>query len=59
MSSNDNPFRSYLNSKSGLRGVNEALDTLKESQPGTHCLLVYPDLTTLRALYSRYTQILL
>ena len=39
------------------RGVNEALDALKESQPGTHCLVVYPDLMTLRAVYSQYTKI--
>jgi hypothetical protein len=37
-----------------LRGVNEALDALKESQPGTHCLVVYPDLIMLREIYSRY-----
>lgn len=35
----------------------EALDSIKESQAGTHCLMVYPDLVTLRAIYSQYTKI--
>ena len=43
--------------KSNLRGVNEALDALKGSQTGAHCLMVYPDLPSLRAIYSRYTEI--
>jgi hypothetical protein len=34
------------------RGVNETLRMLKASQPGVHCLFLYPDLTTLRAIYS-------
>jgi hypothetical protein len=42
---------------SNLRGVNETLDALKESQPGSHCLMIYPDLITLRAIYSNYTKI--
>jgi hypothetical protein len=46
-------------SKGSLRGVNEALDALKESQAGAHCLMVYPDMPSLRAIYSRYTKILL
>jgi hypothetical protein len=43
--------------KSNLRGVNEALDALKQSQSGSHCLMVYPDLITLRAIYSNYAKI--
>jgi hypothetical protein len=43
--------------KDNLRGVNEALDALKESQTGTHCLMIYPDLPSLRAIYSKYTRI--
>jgi hypothetical protein len=39
------------------RGVNEALDSFKGSLPGTHCLMVYPDLMTLRGIYSHYTKI--
>ena len=43
--------------KSNLRGVNEALNALNGTQTGTHCFMVYPDLTSLRAIYSRYTKI--
>jgi hypothetical protein len=39
--------------------VNEALDAIKESQTGTHCLTVYPDLLSLRAIYASFTKILL
>ena len=45
--------------RSKIRGVNEALDSLKESQPGTHCLMVYPDLMTFREIYTRYVKILI
>ena len=48
-----------LNPNGNITGVNEAVDALKQSQPGTHCLMVYPDITTLRAIYSLYTKILL
>jgi hypothetical protein len=48
-----------LNPKGNIRGVNEALDALKESQPGTHGLVVYPDMPTIRAIYSLYSRILL
>ena len=41
------------------RGIYETLDSFKESPLGTHCLMVYPDLLTLRAIYSQYTKILL
>jgi hypothetical protein len=44
-------------SKGNLRGVNEALDALNKSQQGTHGLVVYPDVSTLRTIYSRYTKI--
>jgi hypothetical protein len=37
--------------------VSEALDSFKGSLPGTHCLMVYPDLMTLRGIYSHYTKI--
>ena len=37
--------------------VYEALDSIKESQAGTHCLMVYPNLVALRAIYSQYTKI--
>jgi hypothetical protein len=43
--------------KSLLGRVNEGLDSFKESPPGTHCLMVYPDLVTLRGIYSHYTKI--
>ena len=48
-----------LTPNGNIRGVNEALDALKQSQPGTHCLMVYPDMPTIRAIYSLYTKILL
>jgi hypothetical protein len=48
-----------LNPKGNIRGVNEALDALKESQPGTHGLVIYPDMPTIRAIYSLYSRILL
>jgi len=36
------------------------LQTLnKKTPPGTHCLVLFPDLTVLRRLYSYYTKILL
>jgi hypothetical protein len=41
------------------RGIYETLDSFEESPLGTHCLMVYPDLLTLRAIYSQYTKILL
>jgi hypothetical protein len=44
-------------SKGNLRGVNEALDAIKESQTGTHCLIVYPDIPSLRAIYSKYAKL--
>jgi hypothetical protein len=56
MSSGDDPANDSK-AKDNLRGVNEALDALKESQTGTHCLMVYPDLPSLRAIYSKYTKI--
>jgi hypothetical protein len=43
-------------SKNNLRGVNETLDALKQSQTGVHCLVVYPNLSSLRAIYSNYTK---
>jgi len=43
--------------KNDLRGVNEALDALEESRTGVHCLMVYPDLPSFRAIYSTYTKI--
>ena len=58
MSSMDDFPNDRLRSRN-LRGINEALDALKESQPGTHCLVVYPDLASLRAIYSQYLKILL
>ena len=43
--------------KSGIpSGVSKGLDSCKESLPGTHCLMVYPDLMTLRGIYSHYTK---
>jgi hypothetical protein len=36
--------------------VSKALDSLRKSPPGTHCLVVYPDLMTLRGIYSHYTK---
>jgi hypothetical protein len=35
----------------------EALDSFRKSPPVTHCLMVYPDLRTLRGIYSHYTKI--
>ena len=51
------PADNNLKTKTPPRRVYEALDALKESQPGAHCLVVYPDLMTLRAVYSQYTKI--
>ncbi|MGA7544149.1 MAG: hypothetical protein WBW34_13895 [Nitrososphaeraceae archaeon] len=39
-----------------LRSVSEGLDLLGESISGTHCLMVYPDLMTLRRIYSHSTK---
>jgi hypothetical protein len=48
----------FRNKPKSLPGrVNEGLDSFKESPPGTHCLMVYPDLMTLRGIYSHYTKI--
>jgi hypothetical protein len=56
MSSGDRPANDSI-AKANLRGVNETLDALKESQTETHCLMVYPDLPSLRAIYSKYAKI--
>ena len=37
-------------------GVSKGLDSCKESLPGSHCLMVFPDLMTLRGVYSHYTK---
>ena len=37
--------------------VSKALDSLRKLPPGTHCLMVYPDLMTLRGIYSHYAKI--
>jgi hypothetical protein len=58
MSSEDDP-PDDSKTRANLRGVNEALDALKQSLTGTHCLVVYPDLPSLRAIYSKYTKSLL
>jgi hypothetical protein len=43
--------------KSGIpSGVNKGFDSCKESLPGSHCLMVFPDLMTLRGVYSHYTK---
>ena len=39
------------------RGVSETLNALKESETGTHCIFVYPDLNTLREILLRYTKV--
>ena len=40
-----------------LRGQSsEGLASLKEAPTGTHCLMVYPDLMTLRGMYSHYAK---
>lgn len=56
MSYREHPKNNYNKQKTRLRGVNEVLDTLRESETGTHCLMVYPDIMTLRAIYSRFTK---
>ena len=56
MSYREHPKDNYNKQKAILRGVNETLDAIKESETGTHGLLVYPDITTLRAIYSRFTK---
>ena len=57
MSYREHPKDNYNKQKALLRGVNETLDAIKESETGTHCLMVYPDIMTLRAIYSRFTKI--
>jgi hypothetical protein len=57
MSHREHPKDNYNKQKALLRGVNETLDAIKESETGTHCLMVYPDIMTLRAIYSRFTKI--
>jgi hypothetical protein len=39
------------------RRMGEALESLNKSPRGTHCLVVYPDLITLRTMYTHYTKI--
>ena len=34
--------------------VNDALDHMSKSEHGTHSLIIYPDLDTLREIYSNY-----
>ena len=57
MSYREHPKDNYNKQKALFRGVNETLDAIKESETGTHCLMVYPDIMTLRAIYSRFTKI--
>jgi hypothetical protein len=43
--------------KSGIpSGVSRGLDNCRESSPGSHCLMVYPELMALRGVYSHYTK---
>jgi hypothetical protein len=43
--------------KSGIPSVvSKGFDSCKESLPGSHCLMVFPDLMTLRGVYSHYTK---
>jgi hypothetical protein len=43
--------------KSGTPSVvSKGFDSCKESLPGSHCLMVFPDLMTLRGVYSHYTK---
>ena len=37
-------------------GVSKGLDSCRESSLGSHCLMIYPDLMTLRGVYSHYTK---
>jgi hypothetical protein len=39
------------------RIMDEVLESLNKSPRGTHCLVVYPDLITLRTMYTHYTKI--
>ena len=57
MSYREHPKDNYNKQKTLLRGVNETLDAINESETGTHCLMVYPDIMTLRAIYSRFTKL--
>ena len=57
MSYREHPKDNYNKQKALFRGVNETLDAIKESETGTHCLMVYPDIMTLRAIYSRFIRI--
>jgi hypothetical protein len=43
-------------SKISFSDVGEGLNSVRESISGTHCLMVYPDLVTLRGIYSHYTK---
>jgi len=56
MSYRENPKDNNNKQKALFRGVNETLDAIKESETGTHCLMVYPDIMTLRAIYSSFTK---
>ena len=56
MSHREHPKDNYNKQKALFRGVNETLDAIKESETGTHCLMVYPDIMTLRAIYSSFTK---
>jgi hypothetical protein len=42
---------------STIRGASETLDALKQSQTGTHCIFIYPDLKTLRQILLHYTKV--
>jgi hypothetical protein len=57
MTLGEQPADNSLKTKIPPRRVYDALDALKESQPGAHYLVVYPNLMTLRAVYSQYTKI--
>jgi len=37
------------------RGMRDILDSLSQTQPGSHSIVVYPNLVTFRQIYSNYT----
>lgn len=59
MTFREEPANNNFKPKTPPRRMYETLDSLKKSPPGTHCLMVYPDLITLRTIYSHYTKTLL
>ena len=45
----------YMDEKKS-KGIENVVNSLQDMHPGTHCVVVYPDLSTLRKIYAKYVK---